>query len=266
MNPNNQPFTGAPTPDVPPTPPVAPSGGFPANTQPASQHSAPANSNYAYAQQPVQPFIPAPPSATPPPRQHQHQAAESRGSILSTIAIIILAPVVALLLTMFVFQSYQVDGDSMVSTLHNKDRLIVLKAPVTLAHATDKQYVPHRGDVIVFDEGLISGERDSGVDKQLIKRVIGLPGERVRVENNVVTVFNKEHPDGFNPDKTMPYGNVIKETNGNVDYSLGENQIFVLGDNRGNSLDSRALGPVNTKAIVGKLLVRVWPAQDVKLF
>lgn len=210
-------------------------------------------------------YVPAPPSGTPPKRQYNHQK-ESRGSIFSTIAIIFLAPVVALLLTMFVFQSYQVDGPSMQTTLEHKDRLIVWKAPVTWAQATKSNYIPNRGDVVIFSEDMISGQLTAGTGKQLIKRVIALPGERITIQTDTVTVYNKENPGGFQPDKTMPYGSVIKYTEGNVDYTLGKDEIYVLGDNRENSLDSRALGPVNSKAIVGKLLIRVWPAQTIKLF
>lgn len=210
-------------------------------------------------------------SAYLPPRRAASQAGTNRnkhegwGSIISTVAVLLIAPLVALVLTAFVFQSYQVDGPSMETTLNNNDRLIVWKVPKTWSKITGHPYVPNRGDVVIFVENDISsfGEEPS---KQLIKRVIALPGERVVVKDDKVTVYNKEHPNGFSPDKTLPYGNVITETSGDIDLTVPKNHIYVMGDNRPNSLDSRAFGPVDTKDIVGKLVMRVWPAGDMKSF
>ena len=70
----------------------------------------------------------------------------------STIFILLLAPAIAVLLTLFVFQSYQVDGPSMEATLQNNDRLIVWKLPRTWAKVTGHQYIPKRGDVIILNE------------------------------------------------------------------------------------------------------------------
>ena len=190
---------------------------------------------------------------------------EGLGSLASTIAVLLIAPLVALFLTSFVFQSYQVDGPSMQTTLFNNDRLLVWKLPKTWSRITGHQYVPNRGDVVIFVErGLADLNQPGG--KQLIKRVIGLPGERVVVKDNQVTVYNKAHPDGFMPDKTLPYGKVIKETANNVDTVVPEGQIFVMGDNRPDSLDSRSFGPVDLHDVVGKLLMRVWPVNQAKTF
>jgi signal peptidase I len=206
-------------------------------------------------------------SYVPPHRAAKHSLRKKEGwnSILSTVAVLLIAPLVALFLTAFVFQSYQVDGPSMNTTLNNNDRLLVWKVPKTWSRITGHQYVPNRGDVVIFHEAAMATYgQDAG--KQLIKRVIALPGERVVVKDNKVTVYNNDHPTGFQPDKTLPYGNVIGDTNGSVDTIVGKNQVFVMGDNRPNSLDSRAFGPVPTKDIVGKLVLRVWPAGDMKAF
>ena len=174
-------------------------------------------------------------------------------SILSTIAILIIAPLIAVILTTFVFQSYEVDGPSMETTLQNHDRLIVLKLPKTVSKITRHPYVPKRADIIIFnlDEGSL-GKR------QLIKRVIALPGERITIKDSKVTVYNDENPDGFNPD-SAPYGKVIKYTSGDIDLVVPEGSVFVCGDNRPNSLDSRAFGPVSLDEVVGKLALRVYP-------
>lgn len=190
---------------------------------------------------------------------------EGLKSVLSTLAILIIAPLIALFLTAFVFQSYEVDGPSMESTLQNHDRLIVFKLPRTIASLTGNAYLPHRGDVVIFNKaGLYDSSGNQ--EKQLIKRVIGLPGDRVVVKDGVFTVYNSEHPGGFDPDKTFPYGSVIGITPGNIDMIVPEGQIFVSGDNRTNSYDSRSFGTVPASDIVGKLEVRVFPFNKVKTF
>jgi len=184
---------------------------------------------------------------------------------LSTIAIFIAAPLIALFLTMFVFQSYEVDGPSMQTTLQNHDRLIVLKAPRTLSRLTGHAYVPNRYDVIVFIKHNLV-EYGVAEDKQLIKRVIGLPGDRVVVSDGVITIYNVEHPNGFKPDQSAPYGKVIQTTPGNIDITVQPGQIFVCGDNRVNSLDSRTFGPIPISDVVGKLVIRVWPIKNAESF
>jgi len=183
----------------------------------------------------------------------------------STLLILATALVTALFIIFFVFRSYQVDGPSMESTLQNADKLIIWKVPRTWSSVTHHDYIPGRGDIIVFNQSGLSefGQQDS---KQLIKRVIGLPGERVVVKDGSVTVYNKQYTSGFRPDKTLPYGKNIPVTNGNVDYTLGPHQIFVCGDNRGDSLDSRSFGPINADQIVGKLVLRVFPLSQAKAF
>lgn len=182
----------------------------------------------------------------------------------STIGILLLAPIIAILLTAFVFQSYQVDGPSMQNTLHNNDRLIVWKLPRTWSRITGHQYVPSRGDVVILTESGLSNYGDTQDTKQLVKRVIGLPGDHIVIRNGTITIYNKEHPNGFNPDTTLPYGKggAIPPTNNNLDVTLSANQLFVCGDNRGDSLDSRTFGPVQTNQIIGKLVMRIYPTPE----
>lgn len=215
--------------------------------------------------QPVpQPHTAGPDQTPNGPGEKPH---ESVRSIISTVGILLLAPIIAILLTAFVFQSYQVEGPSMETTLQNNDRLIVWKMPRTWARITGHQYVPNRGDVVIFNQSGLA-DLGAGSDRQLIKRVIGLPGERVEVSNGVITVFNKEHPEGFQPDQTLPYNkdDVIPETSGELSVVLGDNQIFVSGDNRPESLDSRNFGPVDLDQVVGKLVLRMLPANNIKTF
>ena len=193
---------------------------------------------------------------------------EGLASILSTVGVLLLAPLIAIFLTAFVFQSYQVNGPSMETTLQNNDRLIVWKLPRTWARITKHAYVPNRGDVVIFNEPVAAEELGLGAGKQLIKRVIGLPGERVVVKDGTITVYNNQHPKGFSPDKTMDYNkdDIIPETSGSLDITVPDDQIFVSGDNRPDSLDSRSFGPVPLSDVVGKLAIRILPLNNIKRF
>lgn len=189
----------------------------------------------------------------------------SKNTVLSFVAVFVVAAIIALLLTMDVFQQYQVDGSSMQTTLQNGNRLIVDKVPRTWARITGHPYIPKRGDIIIFVENGLYGLNDSGSD-QLIKRVIGLPGDRVVVKDGYVTIYDKAHPNGFRPDKTLPYGKVIPYTSGNIDLVVPVNEVFVMGDNRGDSLDSRIFGPVPVSNIIGQLVVRIYPLSEMSRF
>lgn len=224
---------------------------------------------------PVQPRVPNTSVASPIPQPAAPEPAEPKsslgrrlGSTLSTIGILLLAPIIAILLTAYVFQSYQVDGPSMQNTLHNNDRLIVWKLPRTWAKITGHQYVPKRGDIIILSESGLSNYGDSQDTKQLVKRVIGLPGDHIVIKNQVITVYNKANPNGFQPDKTLPYGKngAIPTTDNNLDVTLGSDQLFVCGDNRGDSLDSRIFGPIQTSQVIGKLAARIYPISDAERF
>lgn len=183
---------------------------------------------------------------------------------LTTVLLFACAIVVAFILTSFVFQQYEVDGPSMETTLHNQDRLIVVKVARTWSDITGHPYIPQRGNIVIFSEnGLYNS---SGVaEKQLVKRVVALPGERVVINNGVLTVYNKQNPNGFDPDKTMSYGKVITTTSGNIDEIVPPNNVFVMGDNRPDSLDSRYFGTVPVKNIIGKVDLRIYPFSSFKV-
>lgn len=204
-----------------------------------------------------------------PPMEHDPRSSKPKRkeSPLTTIFVIVAALGMSLLITMFVFRSYQVDGPSMLTTLHHNDRLIIWKLPRTIARVTGNAYIPNRGDIVVFSENGLTAP--DGNTKELIKRVIGVPGDRVVIKDGTLTVYNNEHPDGFSPDTSMPYGknldlSIDKEEK--VDQTIGADQIFAMGDNRDNSLDSRAFGPVDASDIVGKLILRVYPLSDAEAF
>jgi signal peptidase I len=183
--------------------------------------------------------------------------------VASTIALFISAFIIAILLNTFIIQSYQVDGESMEPTLQNNDRLIVNKIPRTIARIDGHQYTPKRGDIIIFNQVGLPGFVGQ---KQLIKRVIGMPGDRVVVADGRITIYNANRPLGFNPDTTGDYHISAAATIGSVDVTLQNHELFVCGDNRYNSEDSRYFGPINTNAIVAKLVLRILPINNAQGF
>lgn len=185
-------------------------------------------------------------------------------SILSTVAVLIAAPLLAITLIAFVFQSYEVDGPSMETTLQDNDRLIVVKTGKTWAELTGKDFIPKRGEIVIFNKSGFEGV--SSNKRQLIKRVIGLPGDRVVVKDQKVTIYNDENPDGFNPDKGTDYVSDIAFTSGNVDLVVPEGEVFVAGDNRTNSLDSRSFGTVKAEDLVGTLTLRIFPLNKISTY
>lgn len=193
-------------------------------------------------------------TVTPKPKKKE-------SGIFSFVITLLVAFVLVQIINMFLFQSYKVFGSSMYSTLHDGDRLIISKVGRTEAKVQGKHFVPKRGEIIVFID-------PQNPNLQLIKRVIGLPGERVVVKDGKITIYNKDRPEGFNPDDA-PYGKNLPFTSGDKDTLVPANHIFVSGDNRegSNSLDSRnELGTVPEDNIVGILKVRLYPFNTAKFF
>jgi signal peptidase I len=217
--------------------------------------------------QPPRPSYPIPDIDDNAPHVSAPTKKETIREILSTIGVLVAALMVAFALIAWVFQSYEVDGPSMETTLQNRDRLIVWKVPRTIARITNKPYIPNRGDIIIFIESGLSNFGSSD-NKQLIKRVVALPGERVVVQNGVITVYNQEHPGGINPDKQFAHAHIVQEhsPDRDVDVTLADDQLFVCGDNRPNSLDSRTFGPIEANQIVGKLSLRLLPVSQIEKF
>lgn len=176
---------------------------------------------------------------------------------LFTIALFVMAPLFAIFMILFVFQSYVVDGSSMEPTLQNGDRVFILKLPKSLANIKNEQWVPARNEIIVFKKPYNEGT-------QLIKRVIGLPGDKVVIKDGEITVYNIDNPQGFHPDEGTDYKGTLAvyESEQNMEANVGQGEIFVLGDNRtpGGSLDSHSgLGLVPIDHIVGRLWIRYFP-------
>lgn len=211
----------------------------------------------------IQPTIPTHQQQTTEP----HKAAEKgkkdgTKNIVYTVLLFILAPLFALIMIVFVFQSYVVDGSSMEPNLQNGNRVFILKLPKTFENLRGKEFIPARYEIIVFKKPIEP-------NVQLIKRVIGLPGDRVVVSDSQIAIYNAANPDGFNPDYDKEYAKLLGPTSGSIDVVVGKDQLFVVGDNRypGGSLDSRSgLGLVPVQNIVGRLWIKYFPLSEFKIF
>lgn len=165
--------------------------------------------------------------------------------IVEWIKTIILSVIIAMIITTFIRPTL-VKGSSMYPTLNEYDYLIINKIPYML-------HEPEQGDIVVFKSHLTTPD---GKEKDLIKRVIGVPGDRIQISNGHVFVNGK--------DLKEPYING-NYTPMDIDLVVHDNRIFVMGDNRPNSLDSRdeRVGPVEINKIRGKVLVRLYPFSKI---
>lgn len=167
--------------------------------------------------------------------------------IFEWIKVFALAIVFAFIITQFIKPTL-VRGDSMYSTLEEGDYLIINRMSYKFKE-------PERGDIIVFESDL---KQDDGSSKDLVKRVIGVSGDTVKIENNKVYVNGKE--------LNEPYIN-NEITEGDIDTVVPEGSVFVLGDNREISLDSRydTVGFISESDILGKVFVRLYPFNKIGL-
>ena len=173
------------------------------------------------------------------PRRDEDEAKRLRmlREILETIALTVLM----FLVFRFAVQNYRVDGLSMLPTLQDQQYIVVNRAAYLF-------HPPERGDIIVFAYPV-----DPSQD--YIKRIIGLPGDRVQVSREgVVSVNGVELHEPYVKDTTNPYPP--------TDIQLGPDQYFVLGDNRGDSSDSRVWGPVPRQNIIGQAWFVYWPLNE----
>lgn len=200
-------------------------------------------------------------------REIEHGTNGSRlKSLLSFLIFTAAIFVAAFLINQFIFQSYYVEGTSMTPTLQNNDRLIISKVERSLAAVQGKPYIPDRGQIVVLDSSIVGL---NGQKEQLIKRVIGLPGDHVHIDNGVVTITNSQHPDGYDVTQALGLTNLQPTyTDAPIDLTVPSGQVYVMGDNReqGGSYDSRAFGPIDGNKIQGRLWARILPFDHAQLF
>ena len=165
-----------------------------------------------------------------------------RLAIGESLQIVLPALVLATVVHFFLAQATVVYGQSMEPDLYQHQRLVVDKVSFRL-------HPPQRGDIVVLDL--------PQMDEMLVKRVVGMPGERIEIFDGIVYVNDEPLPEPFPHDLTaydMP------------EITLAPLHYFVLGDNRGNSNDSRSFGGIHRDYIVGRVWLRYWPINQMTIF
>ncbi|HNU96302.1 MAG TPA: signal peptidase I [Candidatus Magasanikbacteria bacterium] len=170
--------------------------------------------------------------------------------ILEMIKVAVLAGITIALIRYYLFKPFYVKGASMEPNFHEKEYLIIDELSFRFRE-------PVRGEVIVF-------RFPEDPKEYFLKRVIGLPGETVKVQGGKVYIYNSENPEGFLLDENYLPDSLI--TDGDRTTKVGENQLFVLGDNRPNSFDSRRFGPIDKSLVVGRAWLRGWPLNKLAVF
>ncbi|HTU36517.1 MAG TPA: signal peptidase I [Acidimicrobiales bacterium] len=177
------------------------------------------------------------------------------------VIVVVVAVLFAVLLRAFVVQTFYIPSGSMEPTLQIGDRILVNKLSYDL-HGV------HQGDIVVFSRP--PAENCGGPEvNDLVKRVIGLPGQTISLTNGYVYIDGKHLDESWLPSQEQ---GITNPGPGGTAYSLAKpyhipaNDYFVMGDNRGDSCDSRYWGPIPKSLIVGKVEVRVWPLSSFRFF
>ena len=178
-----------------------------------------------------------PPAPAQPPRQ--------KSFLRDTLEIVFLALVLYVVIQ-YAVQTVHVLGSSMYATLHDNDLLVASKISYKLHH-------PQRGDIIVF-------KPPDEASRDFIKRIIALPGERIRITNSVVYINGQVLREPYLPEK-WTYNNNWPASG--QDQLVPPDEYFVMGDNRNHSSDSRTFNFIELSSILGKAEVRIWPLGQV---
>lgn len=187
------------------------------------------------------------PVSDPTPKQRRKA---SLGFILELVQVLAISLVIIIPVRYFLIQPFYVKGASMEPNFFDHEYLIIDELSYRL-------HAPARGDIVVF-------KYPKDPSQFFIKRVIGMPGETVEVIDGKVKIYNKDYPNGFILDETGYIDGMY--TNGREIKPLKDDEYFLMGDNRPDSLDSRIFGPVSQSFIVGRVMLRGYPIDRWKLF
>lgn len=164
--------------------------------------------------------------------------------VASWVFTLSLAVIIALLIRSFVFIIVQVDGSSMRDTLHDENRLFVWRAGYTFGGE------PQRGDIVICELKI------NGAPKVCVKRAIGLPGETISISKGYVYINGEKLEEPYISENRRKIEDMQPVT-------LGEDEYFVMGDNRIGSSDSRSVGPLKRDDILGKAVFKIWPFDEM---
>jgi signal peptidase I len=173
-------------------------------------------------------------------------------AIREWMTVLVIALGAAVIIRVFVFQQYYIDGPSMEHTLEPHDRVLVNKLSYRLHDV-------RRGDVVVFDRVTTAGTAVQHDD--LIKRVIGLPGETVSIQSCNVFIDGRQLDEPYLSTEIMSQPDPVSRCR-ITDLApevIPDGEVFVMGDNRPQSFDSREFGPIDTDLIRGRAFVVLWP-------
>jgi signal peptidase I len=197
--------------------------------------------------------IPATPATAAPPEGEGRSRSLTR-SLVEWGVVIVVAVLVALVVRSLVVQPFYIPSESMVPTLQVDDRVLVNKLSYRVGDVD-------RGDIVVFERPGPVRETDI---KDLIKRVIGLPGDSLVIKEEQVFIDGTALDEGYLPEGTT----TSIGPSGCTDATpcvIPEGEVWVMGDNRDNSEDSRWFGPIPESTIVGRAFVRIWPPGAIGL-
>ena len=171
--------------------------------------------------------------------------------ILEVVKVVVISLAIIIPVRYFLIQPFYVKGASMEPNFYDHEYLIIDEISYRFKD-------PVRGDIVVF-------RYPKDQRQYFIKRIIGLPGEKIEIRDGRVYVYNQGYPHGQLVNETMYLGADIT-TSGDDIFSLGDNEYFVLGDNRSSSLDSRNFGPISRHLIIGRTWFRGWPLDKIDWF
>jgi signal peptidase I len=182
---------------------------------------------------------------------------KTRRAIIEWTVLIGSALVIALLIKTFLFQAFYIPSESMKPTLNVGDRVLVNKLSYRVHDV-------NRGDIVVF-ETPPNAEDANGKIKDLVKRVVGLPGETLETHNGIVFIngHQLEEPYLHNGVKTCALNSTPGSCSDLPARIIPSDDVFVMGDNRTASKDSRAFGAITESSIVGRVFVRIWPVNEL---
>jgi signal peptidase I len=185
-----------------------------------------------------------------PPTQREEFKNQIKDFIWETLKVIIISLVIIIPIRYFLIQPFYVKGASMEPNFYDHEYLIIDEISYRFSE-------PQRGDVIVF-------RYPNDRTQYFIKRIIGLPGETIKLNNGKITIINDQNPKGFVLDETSYLSDTF--THGNGEITLAGDEYYILGDNRSSSLDSRSFGPINRNDIIGRAWIRGWPFNRITAF